>query len=88
MKNKKNKFEHSLIPKDISDESGATEVCVLINGIPHLKFIKKKYIGLQAWYESKNDFKIEIYLEGAIITTEYNSLEKWKTILNIINAQV
>ncbi len=84
----KNKFEHSLIPKEIADESGATEVCIAINGIPHLKFLKRKYIGLQAWYESKNDFRIEIYLEGATILTEYNSLEKWKAVLKFINDQV
>lgn len=84
----KNKFEHSLVPKEISDGSGATDVCILINGIPHLKFLKRKYIGLQSWYESKNDFRIEIYLEGTIINTEYNSLEKWKTVLEIINAQI
>ncbi len=84
----KNKFEHSKIPKDIADKSGATDVCIEINSIPHLKFLKRKYIGLQAWYESKNDFRIEIYLEGATITTEYNSLEKWKFVLKFINDQV
>lgn len=84
----KNKFEHSKISKDITDCSGATEVCILINQIPHLKFLKKKYIGMLSWYESKTDFRIEIYLKGCTLKTEYNSPEKWKSILNIINAQV
>mgnify|MGYP003440852097 FL=1 len=82
------KLEHSLIPKEIVDDSGATSVCISINGIQHLNFLKRKYIGLQSWYESKNDFKIEIYLDGAIILLEYNSLEKWQAILKIINEQV
>lgn len=84
----KNKFEHSLIPKEISDDSGVTDVCISINNIPHLKFQKRRYIGLQSWYVSKNDFRIEIYLEGATILTEYNSLDKWKAVLKIINEQV
>lgn len=83
----KSKFEHSKAA-NITDDSGATEVCILINGIPHLKFSKKKYIGLLSWYESKVDFKIEIYLDGVTILTEYNSLEKWKQVLDIINQQV
>lgn len=52
------------------------------------KFQKRRYIGLQSWYVSKNDFRIEIYLEGATILTEYNSLDKWKAVLKIINEQV
>lgn len=86
MKNK-NKFKHSkeAIFTDLSDP---TSVCILINGIIHLKFSKEKYLGLQSWYVSNADFKIEIYLAGNIIKTEYNSLEKWKTVLNIINDQV
>ena len=84
----KNKFKHSKSPKEITDESGPTEVCIFINGIPHLKFIKRKYIGLQTWYESKTDFRLEIFLEGAIIRTEYDSPEKWKSVLKIINDQV
>ncbi len=83
-----NKFEHALVPKEILDESGTTNVCISINGIPHLNFLKRKYLGFQSWYESINDFKIEVYLEGITINLEYNSLEKWKTVLNIINSQV
>lgn len=81
------KLEHSLKAK-ITDNSGATDVCILINDIPHLKFIKEKYLGLQAWYVSSVDFKIEIYLKGTVIKVEYNSLEKWETVLKIINKQV
>lgn len=52
------------------------------------KISKKKYLGILSWYASDVDFKIEIYLKGAIIKTEYNSIEKWKTVLKIINDQV
>lgn len=83
----KTKLTHS--PKaNVTDDSGATEVCICINGIPHIKFLKIKYLGILSWYESKNDFRIEIYLEGITIKTEYNSLEKWKSVLEIINNQV
>lgn len=83
----KHKLEHS-VKANVTDESGATEVCINISGIPHIKFLKKKYLGVLSWYESKVDFRIEIYLKGVTIKTEYNSLEKWEAVLNIINSQV
>lgn len=83
----KPKLEHSL-KATVTDNSDATFVCVNINDIPHLKFNKKKYLGLQSWYESKVDFRIEIYLKGCTINLEYNSLEKWKDVLDVINSQV
>jgi hypothetical protein len=83
----KRKLKHSK-KANITDESGATNVCIFIDGIPHIKFSKKKFIGVLSWYESKTDFRIEIYLKGATISNEYNSLEKWKSVLDIINDQV
>lgn len=83
----KHKLEHSPVAA-VTDDSGATDVCILINGLPHLKFLKSKYVGLQSWYASKVDFRVEIYLKGSTIKTEYNSLEKWKAVLEIINNQV
>lgn len=84
----KHKLEHSLIPKSIINKSGATSVDIHINGISHISFLKKKYIGRLAWYESKNDFKLEIYLKGKTVLTEYNSIEKWKSVIEIISQEV
>lgn len=81
------KLNHSLKAK-ITDSTNGPCFCICINGIPHIQFKKNKYIGMQSWYESKNDFRIEIYLKGCTIKTTYNSFEKWKTILNIINSQI
>ena len=72
----------------IKNESGATDVCISINDVPDLKFLKNKYIGLQAWYESETCYKIEIILKKGKILTEYNSLEKWKTILKLIHEEL
>lgn len=83
----KHKLQHSKTA-NVTDASGATDVCIHINGIPHLKFLKKKFLGFLSWYESSVDFKLEIYLKGQTILTEYNSLEKWKAVLDIINKQV
>jgi hypothetical protein len=83
----KHKLQHSKTA-NVTDGSGATNVTVLINGIPHLDFLKKKYEGMLSWYESNVDFKIEIYLKNQVILTEYNSLEKWEAVLNIIRSQV
>jgi hypothetical protein len=83
----KHKLKHSK-KANVTDESGATGVCIFINGIPHIKFLKKQYVGILSWYESDVDFRIEIYLKDTTIKTEYNSLEKWKSVLDIINKQV
>jgi hypothetical protein len=83
----KYKLNHSL-KASITDNSDATDVCIEISGIPHIKFLKSKYIGLLSWYNSKMDFRIKIYLKGAVIKTEYNSLDKWKKVLEIINSQI
>lgn len=85
---RKHNLNHALNPKSITNESGATHVDIHINGISHISFLKKKYIGRLAWYESKNDFKLEIYLKGKTILTEYNSLEKWKSVIDIIKEEV
>ncbi len=87
MKRDKHKLQHSK-NATITNESGATEIDIHINGISHISFIKKKYIGRLAWYESKNDFKLEIYCKGKTILTEYNSIEKWKQVINIIKEEV
>lgn len=83
-----NNFNHSNIPNEITNDSGATEVCISINNIPHLKFVKSKYICLQSWYESKHCFMIEIHLKGSTLKLEYNSLEKWEKILKLISEEV
>lgn len=83
----KHKLEHSKTAK-ITDDSGATDVCILIDDIPHIGFPKKKYLGYLAWYVSNTDFRIQIYLKGKTIKNEYNSFEKWKSILKIIRKQV
>lgn len=85
MKQQKDKLEHSKIPRSIEDKSGAVEVCVFINDILHLKFLKKDFVGILTWYESKVCFKIEIYTKYNTIKTEYNSIEKFKSILKILN---
>lgn len=88
MKKNKYKFEHAKTPKSITNESGATHVDIHINGISHLSFSKDKYRGRQAWYESKNTFKLEIYLEGATMLIEYNSIDKWKAIIEILQEEI
>lgn len=84
----KHELRHSPRPKSITNESGPTHVDILINGVSHISFLKKKYIGRLAWYESKNDFKLEIYCKGKTIFTEYNSIEKWISIINILKEEV
>ncbi len=80
-------FNHSLTAT-ITDQSGAVSVNIFINGVPHLSFLKSKYLGFLSWYESSTDFRIEIYLKGVTLKTEYNSRTKWEAVLSILSSQV
>ena len=85
----KHKFKHNKLPRNITDESGATTVNIQINGITHLMFDKSKFVGVQSWYVSKTDCKIEVYLKHYVtIKLEYNSIDNWKAVLAILNEQI
>lgn len=57
-------------------------IYVHFNGVLHLHFDRAKFIGLQSWVsEDTRQFHIQYTFEGAIITSEYDTFEKWAEIL-------
>lgn len=58
---------------------------IFINDFLHLKFVTKKFIGVQSWKETENLFCIEYYLKGGNILCEYDNQSKWVSILELIN---
>lgn len=59
-----------------------------IDDILHLSFFTKDYIGMQSWKEREDWFKIDIYTINKTINLEYNTIEKWKNILNILDNDI
>ena len=73
---------------EIVCKSDALTLRIFINDILYLFLDKKKLIGLQSWYINEWDLKIEIYTTDRDILLEYNSLEKWKRVLALINENI
>lgn len=70
---------------EITASSDPIDIRIYMNNILHLILIKKDFIALQSWKENDNSCKIEIYTKHKDIILEYNSIEKWNKILELIN---
>lgn len=59
-------------------------IVVRINGVTHLRLERRHYLGHQSWLDGndRNKFVIEYTLVGGQITCDYDSREKWVTILD------
>lgn len=60
------------------------EVKIFINDILHLSF-KEKILSIQSWNEQNKFWKIEIKTKHTTSLVEYDSPEKWKQILELLN---
>lgn len=68
---------------DIKVSAKFNMVYVHINGVMHLSFVRSRYLGIQSWRMSEtNQFFIEITLDGGVIVSDYDSVEKWTSILS------
>lgn len=60
------------------------EIKIFINDILHLSF-KEKILSIQSWGEQNKFWKIEIKTEHTSTLVEYDSQEKWRQILELLN---
>lgn len=60
------------------------EVKIFINDILHLSF-KEKIFAIQSWNEQNKFWKIEIKTKHTSTLVEYDSFEKQKQILELLN---
>lgn len=81
----KKEWKHSKEAKTITCESDSLTLRIFINGILHFYILKTELISFQSWYVNKNHCCIEIYTATKDIQLEYNSVEKWKIILQLLN---
>lgn len=55
---------------------------VRFDGFRHLRVSRSKLLGIQSWRNGPKYFCIEFTLEGGVVLCEYDSEEKWKSILD------
>ena len=58
-------------------------VAIRIGGVLHLWFDRTKLLGVQSWVKTgRRQFFIELTMDGGVITSDYDTEEKWKAILS------
>lgn len=60
------------------------EIKIYINDKPHL-YLRDRLIGYQSYNKENKWYCVEFYTKYKTITVEYDSFEKWKKILELIN---
>jgi hypothetical protein len=60
---------------------------IYCNGVPHVALRRSELIGFQAWKLGTDCIKycIEFYTKTGDICCEYDTEEKWKTILKLLD---
>lgn len=75
----------------ITAQSDPVDLRIYADGILHLYLRKAKVRGIQAWQQNKKKCAalIEITLSGGdTILLEYNSVDKWRAILALIDEHI
>jgi len=57
---------------------------IYIDNTLHL-LIKEPIIGFQSWNRENRWWEIEYYLPSKTILTQYDNVDKWKTIVNALD---
>lgn len=62
-------------------------VRISINDITYVSYKKTLYVGFQSWMETDHQYPwiVEIYLQGQSIVLEFNSVEKWTTVIKLLD---
>lgn len=62
-------------------------IAIRIEGVLHLWIDRRKLLGVQSWVKTgRRQFFIEFGMEGGNITSDYDTREKWETILKGVEA--
>lgn len=58
-------------------------IAIRIGGVLHLWIDRTKLLGVQSWImDGRKQFFIEYLMEGGSFTADYDTREKWETILS------
>jgi hypothetical protein len=67
---------------EIQVSAAFKSVQIHINGVLHLR-VSRPILGVQSWIESRRTcYVIQYTLPDGEITTEYDDIENWKTVLS------
>lgn len=69
----------------ITIEQGHYYFKILINGMPHVVIEKKEFKGFHAWNDTESDCSIEWITKTNRFKTTYDSIQKWKQLLSVLN---
>lgn len=70
--------------EEITAEVGFNNLKIFIHKTLHLHIERDKYLGLQSW-KHQEKLAIEITLTTNTIILEYDTVEKWEKVLNLLN---
>ncbi|MEA2998391.1 MAG: hypothetical protein QOH04_1728 [Sphingomonadales bacterium] len=58
-------------------------VTLSFHGITHLRVKRSAFVAFQTWIEGEGHYRIEIVLTGgSAIRTEYDTMDKWKWVID------
>ncbi len=70
----------------ITGKRDCDSIRIYFNGILHVEISAKNHDGIQAWQDAKGKYVIEFYrVHGNNIELWYDTLEKWKQVLKLID---
>lgn len=69
---------------EITAKTGFNNLKIFIQKTLHLHIERDKYLGLQSW-KHQGKMCIEITLTTNKIILEYDTVEKWEKVLNLLN---
>ncbi len=65
------------------------DIKILVNGLPHVYLSRKEFVGFQSYFENESKCSIEFHCKGGVVvTTEYDSMDKWKAVLRELNKKL
>jgi hypothetical protein len=68
---------------EITSELGYDRIKIKFGGVLHLLIVRSKFVGMQSWrLEREGNYVVEYtMIDGTKITCEYDSPEKWRSVL-------
>lgn len=61
---------------------------VFINNMLHFSISCYGILGIQTWVKGSGWFCIEIYMKEKNMLLEYDSFDKWKAVINLLNQNI
>lgn len=70
---------------DVQIKINHYDLRIMINGLPCVYILRKEFCGFQSWNDDESMFVIEFYTKKNKIRTEWDTREKWETVLKALN---